>query len=170
MAMLTLIMLPLTTRTELLAEDQEKAKEEERQWGEEVNGCRISIKLKDYDEKEHGPVTLSIIVRNTGKEILKYPHGTACRMFALSVKDDKGEAVPLTRFTKSMIYSGGIYNFLIMELAPGEQKEYSHIADKMYDMTLPGTYKVTVTLYIRDAENKEQIPVKSNTITVIVRD
>ena len=170
MAMLTLIILPLMTRTNLLAEDQEKAKAEERQWGEEVNGCRISIQAKDYESKEYSLVTLSIIVKNTGKETVTFLEPLAFFGFTVTVKDAKGEQVRRTRYGEHLRRL--IFNFeqALVELAPSEQKEYLFAVNRKYDMTLPGTYTIAATHNIYDAENKKQLQVKSNTITVKVPD
>ena len=133
-------------------------------------GCRISIQAKDYDDKEYGPVTLSIIVKNSGKGTVTYVEPTLFFDFGLTVKDSKGEEVPRTRYGEHIHHS--IWNFerAVVELAPGKQKEYSLVVSRAYDMTLPGTYTIAATLADYPLEHDESIPLRSNTITVKVPD
>ena len=165
-AMLTVTIVALTSGTGVRAEEEEKAKPEEREWGEEVNGCRVSIQLKDYDEKKYGPVTISTVVKNTGKGTVTYFETLVYRDFVLTVKHEDGEEVPLTAYGKKIRISEEIFRRMVVTLAPGEQEEHTLIANAMHVMTPPGTYAIAATIEILDPETRKLLPVKSNTITV----
>ena len=167
-AILTLVIVTLTTRMGLRAEETVEALAEKREWGEEVNGFRISIQAKDYDDKEYGPVILSIILENAGKETVTYSAKLAIEDYGLIVKDRKGNEVPRTRYGVHISQLWAISGRKTMTIAPEEQQENSIVASRISDMTLPGTYTIAATISIRDPESKKQIPVKSNTITVKV--
>ena len=167
-AVLTLTIVALTSWMGVRAEEEEKAKAEEREWGEEVQGLRMSIQLQDHDEKNCGPVTLSIIVKNVGKGVAMYTESSVYRDFDLTIKDTEGKEVPLTKYGEHIRDPRLRFNLRLVKLQPGEQEEHSLIANRAYDMTLPGKYTITATLKIHDAENNKWVPVTSNTITVEV--
>ena len=173
-AMLTLVVVALATRTHVLAEEEEKAKAEEREWGEEVRGLRLSIQLKEYDKKEYGPVTLSIVVKNVSENVVNYIAPSLFFDYGLTVKDSKGDEVPLTRYGERIRNSGEDFKRALVNLKPEEQKEYTLVVSRYYDLTLPGTYTIVASLPVTGPPDRafglpsDPVPVTSNTITVKV--
>ena len=167
-AMLTVVIFGLMTRTNVVAEKEEKTEVEKREWGKEVDGCRVSIQLKDYDEKKYGLVTLSLIFKRTGERRVRFEEPSLWTHYNLTVKNAKGERVPLTRYAEHLVRQSPDRKTVLVELPPDGQREYLLPMSRYYDMTLPGTYTISATLADCFITSNESIPLVSNTITVKV--
>lgn len=134
-------------------------------------------------------VTLKFAVKNTTDKILTWwPNSRSVfkdyqiRVKRVSKDKDGKETLtlmPLTEFGKAALGSFGISRGWFTNLKPGEStREISIAINRYFDMTLPGTYSITVHQHavlggevkgITDFEKNEQILMASRAIQVEVQ-
>lgn len=150
-----------------------------RKWGDEVNGCRMAIEV---DKKEFDPCTpikVTVYITNTGKTVLPVIFVDLYTQNSFTVKNDKGETVPLTRLGEMLTRETVIFGRSGSNLESGEETYYSFVLNMVHDMTAEGSYSVTLKrkIWKRGDDGKpiktdgkhEEIEVTSNTIEVKVK-
>jgi hypothetical protein len=121
------------------------------------------------------PIVINIIVSNNGDERIiyemKYNHTKfSVYNFPLSVKNDKGEDMPLTEFGMQMKKILTPERSAQGSFGPGQIREYSIIANRHFDMTLNGKYKVRFSGSFYDKTSKSLVTIKSNEIEIEISD
>ncbi|MCD4824707.1 MAG: hypothetical protein K8S55_08870 [Phycisphaerae bacterium] len=93
-------------------------------------------------------MNLAVSLTNKSQKVVKYgPTDGSYRDFIINVKDLGGKAVPLTRFGKKWLArkrKHGFKKFNPKPIKPGETATITFNLSLLFDLTLPGTYRVTV--------------------------
>jgi len=139
---------------------------------EDLNLILKTEKTK-YDIRE--PIVVIIVVSNSGDERIiyevKYIHSKfRVYNFPLSVKNDKEKDMPLTEFGRQIQTTVSLKNSAQGSFGPGQIREYSIIANRHFDMTLAGKYKLTFSGSFYDKVTKSMVTVKSNEIEIEISD
>ena len=119
---------------------------------------------------------LRLAIENKGNAVLSYVELNPEVMFTVIVKNSDGEIMPLTRYGNRL--KGGLKNsipqpsfFFIQELKPGIGENYKILLNRLYDMSIPGTYSISSSMVIGigdDAIHAEDMELVSKSISVNV--
>ena len=152
----------------LTAAQQEVPATGDKQWGKQVEGYELSLSTEKNEVLPDEPIFVRIALRNSGESdatIVRLPFLPFCKIEVRSAKD---EIAPLTLFGKS---ASKLFSVMTQPLAKGDEFVVIVQLNRLYDMTLPGRYKVTATrtVWRRDGSGGTA-GVVSNTIEVRVKD
>jgi hypothetical protein len=97
------------------------------------------------------PIVLDIRVLNRVEEILRLPaRRIAQKDYVITLTDERGKPVPLTRYGRSVygrppIDSAGV---AVLEILKGKPVTAKLYLNRIYDLTVPGKYLVSVHAYV----------------------
>jgi hypothetical protein len=86
------------------------------------------------------PVLIKIVLKNTGKTIVRYDIPIPENDFEFTVRDASGELMPPTRYRRSRL--GPRTSTHLGGLGPGDSEEYVVRINQIYDMTETGEYTI----------------------------
>lgn len=119
-------------------------------WGPVFRGLRMSSSVERARCQTTQPITLEVVIKNTSQEVV-FLGGAALdyASFDIAVSyigggQSQGGRVPLTRYGQKLFAVFDAAKNPPVELKPGEERPYRFALNRMYDMTLAGTYSVAV--------------------------
>ena len=147
-----------------IAEDNEV-----KDWGPASEGCQLSIEAEKYKFNYCQPIALKVTIRNSGTKQISFADTSPYYDFTVTVINDKGESVPLTAYGKHITSNRGNSRNVMIQLDPGQKREYFLLVNRMHDMSFKGIYSITVkrSVFKRDGEGLAEVV--SNTIEVEVK-
>jgi hypothetical protein len=156
------------------AADQETPADENEknvQWGEQVEGYRLSLST---DKAQFAPgerVDLHVVLRNVGPDDARVATGRLMVFHTFTVLLPSGQEAPLTLYGQRQVQSrlnpGGRG---VVVLEPGEELTTDLDLNRLFDMTLTGTYKVTAKRAVWSrGEPRETVHVVSNTLEITIK-
>lgn len=116
-----------------------------------MRGAELSVSLPGkYHTGEEVASTFSL--KNNGKSDLFYGHTTDYNDFRVTIHDSQGKLVPFTRFGEEELSGTGegqiVKKYFVKKLAPGETLQHSYNLERLFDLTVAGKYKVSVSIEI----------------------
>jgi hypothetical protein len=118
---------------------------EDLQWGEPVNGWRLSLSLDKEIFTVEEPILATIVFQNVStREQALGGHGRDFD-YTLDCKTDYGEKVPFTLFGKKMLVNREIAKTTGGILQPKEQIVVEVSISHHLDLSLPGKYRLSVS-------------------------
>ena len=137
------------------------------------NPALDNVQLHAQTEEEMyipgAPILLKVVVRNnTEKPFLLVDTRRPERDFQLGVRDEEGQSVALTKEGEGLVNNTAIFRRVAVEIKPGEKVEHSFTINKLFEMTVPGTYSVTIKREIRGQDGHPVGEVTSNTVRIKV--
>ena len=169
-------------------ESQEKPTKEvisKKEWGPELNGCQMKIKVDNEKFNPCTPIVISVYIKNVGKTPLPFILRNSYLDTTFEVKDEKGNTVPETSFGKWILNAEDPGGLSGCDLDNGEEIDITFLINRLYDMTKEGTYLITARFKVPKRDDKgnpirnedksigtrmyEMIELTSNTIEVQVR-
>ncbi|HEX5733475.1 MAG TPA: hypothetical protein VF131_11635 [Blastocatellia bacterium] len=115
------------------------------------------------------PILLKVVVRNnTQNTIFIVDTRNPARDFKFDVRNEEGESVALTKDGEDLVNNTAIFRRVAVEIKPGKEVEHSFTINKLFEMTVPGTYSVTVKREIRGQDGHPLGEVTSNTVKIKV--
>jgi hypothetical protein len=129
----------------------------------------LSIVLPEKEVKVGSYVRVNVITTNVSVRDMPVvvPVRTVECDYDVFVRDEKGNAAPLTEYGKK-IYSrtrdcqSGFNSVVSGTLKPGATVQEHFFVNSVYDLARPGTYTVQI------AARRRSVQIKSNTLTFIV--
>jgi len=109
-----------------------------------ATGYLLSVTLEKPEVSASEPVVIRVAVKNGSKESISYILELPEKTFKLSVKDAKGREVPLTAYGKRLFGKRpqGESGTQGVNLKPGAKSEFRMLVNRIYDMTVSGTYTI----------------------------
>ncbi len=111
------------------------------------NHVEIVLKIKKK-QLAGDPILLNITLNNKGKKQATHGYTNFYRDFRIIVKEPSGKEVPFTKFGKHRIGKTRkieeVFVFDHKPLAPGQSYCAIFNLSLLFDLTLPGTYRVSV--------------------------
>lgn len=132
------------------------------QWGAAVGGWRLSGSLDKAEFKVGEPVPLNLVLENSSDTPLTFGAQNPDFDYFLKCNNERGEDVPLTLYGQRMKANRGLGKYIVAELGPKEQRAQELSLTRHLDLTLPGSYTVTVTREVFPARNRGEPAVVSN--------
>ena len=118
-----------------------------------ATGYLLSLTIDKAEVRPSQQIVVGITVTNGTKQTVRYVDEHFEKEFKMSVKDEKGTEVPLTSYGRLLFAAdpaakgfGGILSF---DFNPGEKMEYRMLVNRIYDMTLAGTYTIVASRTFR---------------------
>ena len=171
-------------KTELSSEHEDteptsKPSHPESKWGPEKNGCCISIEVEKKEFfRGYEPINVTVYIKNTGKFSLLIIDEDVFIDNAFDIKDEKGD-VPLTEFGKALKKPKENLEPKTINIEPSKEISYTVLLNRIYDMTLKGSYSVTLErkIIMNGNDGKpvskdgkyEEVEMTSNTIMIEVK-
>lgn len=94
------------------------------------------------------PLPLRVAVTNISTSDIRYYNSKGLYGVAIAVFDQRGDAVPLTRWGRRHLESDGdFFRFVTLTLSAGETFELAENIARDFDLSIPGDYVVTVSWY-----------------------
>ena len=124
------------------------------------------VKKEIFGSKELLPLTLSI-KNNTRTAVFlleTYPE----RDYSFQVRNERGETVSLTEAGEHLVNNTSTYRSIKLRIEPGQEVHHTVTINKLYDMTTPGVYAITIRRKVVTKKGKEPIEIKSDTISVTI--
>ena len=138
-------------------------------WGEIIDGVQLGICLKKDRFPVCEPVHLVIMLKNVGKDPVKYAETYPEQDYSLLVTDKNGKVVPLTRYGARLSKNvGEVLRRVVKTLGPNGEARVELLVNRLYDMTEAGAYSITVTRPIAKKDGNGVVVVQSGTLNVQV--
>jgi hypothetical protein len=135
------------------------------QWGPVVGGWRLSISLDRTEFRPVDPIILTIVFENASTSPQEYGAQAKFFDYFLSCRDEQGKEVPLTLYGERMKGNRGHGRYVGGELNHGERLVNELSITRFLDLTLDGTYTLTVSRDVFPHRENKTPPVKSNSIS-----
>lgn len=152
--------------------------------GQQNAPVTLSISAPSTVLKVGEQVRLEVIAKNSSGQMVKIytasgkPNGGEAEDYnGIDVRDAQGKMLPridgrpITRRDGTIMRTHGLFSLRPVALAPGEQFRDFTVLNRLFDLTKPGTYTVTVKQEIR-LDNAVPEPMRatstSNTLTITI--
>jgi hypothetical protein len=141
-------------------------------WGQAAGGFRISATANKDRYACGEPVILSVIVQNVDTRDREFPYDVLQeRDFWITVVDEHGKQMPLTRFGTHINPTNGFFEASMPRtIHPRGELTWTLVPSRVADMTLLGRYTITVSHQIALPGNPGPSRVVSNPVVVSVGD
>lgn len=137
--------------------------------GAVVEGFQVTAQTSEEHYTPMTPIVFSIALRNTTDKMLPFVDSNSRWMYKYEVTDEKGEAVPYTRYGKATLTVKTYTGIGTHELPAGHEKKDEVMINRYFDMSRDGTYFVKFTRLMVPKLDKTGITsVESNTVEVVV--
>jgi hypothetical protein len=101
------------------------------------------------------PITVVVTLKNTSQESFAIVHTSPLRDYQIDVRDFKGAQVERTPHGRSVLHPPDIIGRIVKKtLLPGESVRDELELDLAFVLTAPGTYSVSVSRVVADANNR----------------
>lgn len=115
------------------------------------------------------PIVLQATLKNVSDKVRTYVRSQPEEDFALTVSDDWGEGVPLTKYGQSLKERFRThFSIGSAPLASGEEEHVTLLVNRIYDMSKSGGYSIVVKHHVPKLDRMATVEVVSNTVHVRV--
>lgn len=139
-------------------------------WMDEVFGCRLTVKTAGTEFGAGEPIVVQWELKNVSQEPQKIAMRLGPEVWFFRVKDQLGDSIPLTRYGRQLrgeIPSRGRRGSMAgTTLYPGQSMRATFILNQFCDLSLHGTYTVTVAMNI--GKGVDFVKLKAAPLTVKV--
>ena len=136
-----------------------------------TDGLQLFIHPQKQVFSAEEPVMVNMQLRNGRKADLSFEeYGPPLRSVSVIIKNERGQDVPLTAFGKHLY---GKQPFLLGHAVyvPSEMRATYHFwLNRAFDLSLPGTYAVTIRKTLDNNARSDKTSIVSNTASVTVQD
>ncbi|MBV9470075.1 MAG: hypothetical protein JO316_25550 [Abitibacteriaceae bacterium] len=112
-----------------------------------ATGLHLSVEMERAEVYAGEQVVAKVTLRNESSTTISYWGVYDDESFTYTIKDWRGN-VPLTRYGKLVIKppGGPIYSVMVLthHLKPGQEYKCRILLNRLYDMTPPGKYSITL--------------------------
>ena len=129
----------------------------------------LSATLEKESARAAEPVVIFIILKNISQQPGSFVRSSLLRDYNVSVTNEKGEEMPLTRFGRlEHDAAGGHFRRIVQSIAPGEQVQDRLLVNRLYDMTMEGKYTVRIqrSVVAQHSGKPAWITAKDVTVTI----
>jgi hypothetical protein len=137
-------------------------KNQDRAWGQPVEGCRLSISVPASKIEAGRPVELTLVFRNDGPTEMKFPKFSMWFNYEYAILYDENQEVPLTPFGEHQKESSVMSAMAASDVAPGEELTSTVEISRLYDLSRPGKYTVEASKDLPSRSGQGFIKVVSN--------
>lgn len=115
-----------------------------------TQGVEISLRLEREQYRADEPITLELVIKNTGTEVVDLGMSASdLSSFDFVVRYvgggmTQGGRMPLTKYGTKLLQEVPAAKNILIQLKPGEQRPYRFALNRMIDLTLSGSYSVVV--------------------------
>lgn len=121
------------------------------------------------------PVNIEITLKNTGPATMKFPLELAeiqgSKSFTLQIRRPDGSALPLT-LLGHQLYEPDVrqgFEFAQMEIGAGQSFSATLPADRIFDLSLDGSYQIIARALVWHLGGNYCVPIKSNELVVTLQ-
>jgi hypothetical protein len=151
------------------ANAQSTTNEVKREWGQEIQGYSISISTSKNVFAPAEPISMTITLKNIGKESLWLVRGNTFLFYNVNVLLPDKKPAPQTLYGARRIgNASGIAGVASYYLKPGEETSTEIPLSRLFDFSLAGTYEISVIRKIKIQKDNQWLDVPSNQIEVTV--
>lgn len=116
------------------------------------------------------PVWVNLVVKNVGHRAQILVAADPEKIYKFTVKNEKGEDVPLTEYGKSIqTGSEDFWGKAYLTIKPGQEHEDKVLISRIYEMRSTGRYFISASRMVFRQDNKGVAEVTSNTVEVIMK-
>lgn len=140
------------------------------QWGSISEGLQLSVQLEKVILRVREPIVLKLLIKNTTKEVLPLVVSSPDMDYQISIRDEKGQNVALTKYGEKLRRNAGDHLArAVIKVSPGQEVSHSLTVSEIYNMTAPGTYSITAkrTVFRRDGKGIAELMSNMIEVTVI---
>lgn len=120
-------------------------------------------KVEPSNIKPDTPVVLQLAFKNTTDRRLKMNVMAFGIGIKLNLKNERNEQIHLTRYGE-MLQNQEHISRTSIEVASGQEAKYRVTLNRLYDLTMSGTYEVTATAYAPKLNGLGEAELKSNPV------
>ena len=128
--------------------------------------CQLSAQFEKDTYAPCAPVLLWISIRNTTKHPVVMFETRPENHYRLVVRDERGNIVPLTSYGQGI---GEVLRNVRVTLDPGKEVREHILLNRLYDMTVSGTYTVTAKRRVFRSEGMLPSDVLSKPAAVTIK-
>lgn len=163
-----IILVALALGGVVLGQSEEKAENQEQatasSWVEKAassNGVELSAKVMRCQDAGHPILLVMNFSRSKGVPVNSF-YGLPCDFLRFMIVDENNDAVPLTRYGKAYFESqlAEVNREVIWTPVAEESCKLELDISRLFDLTLPGKYRITVT--------KDMQPVTGDQFTIVL--
>jgi len=133
-------------------------------FGDPMKGLRLGVALDKPIYRQGENPLLRVTLLNSGDEAFPLTIAHGGMESSINVRGPDGKSVPLTRFGEREAASTP-YSYRISQLKPGQPMESFLVLNRLYDMSLEGTYTIVLSRVIAK-EGDRPIVLTSGTATL----
>lgn len=135
------------------------------------DGCFLLVVLDQDEYSSKEAIDLDITLKNTGKDIVTFAVAQPLLVLDIQVTLPNGDSAPLT--LEGHRQKEAFASYRTKKIGQGEQYTYSIPAlDRLFDMTLSGTYTLNVKTKVYNLQNgsKEAVQIKSKSVELTIKE
>jgi len=134
-------------------------------------GLRLAMKIEKATFAPGEQIAITVVARNDSEERLfvidtYHPEWDT----KLDVKEEAGGKVALTEDGERLTKNIAIFRDIRVEINPGDELQKDFVINKLFDMTAPATYSITVKRSFCFSGTNVFMVATSNTVKVTVVD
>lgn len=133
-----------------------------------AKGIQLTLRTLKENFRSDEEVLLWLRVRNSTRRSVFLVETYSEREYKFDVKNEKGEGVPLTEEGERLLNNNAIYRSGPLMIEPGEEKQHNVSINRIYNMTTPGMYTVTVRRKVFKLNGQQFAEAVSNALKVRV--
>lgn len=142
----TIVLIQLLTLLNVVAEVSENIKQIDEQAERAVlkNGVEMTVQVNKNNIVSQ-PLAMKISLTNLSDETISHGHIRGYDDYDVVVLDSFGMQVPLTRYGKNCVASKEGGKLAIADLQPGWMYSITLNLQRLFDLTIPGKYQVSIS-------------------------
>lgn len=147
----------------------EKQKEKASAWGDVSAGFQLMAHADKEQVNRGDAISIKITIKNSSREVLRLIETSAEKDYRIDIENQYGQQISLTeygRHIRKLANEGTDFRLVGVKLKPGEKRENVVDVSKLYDLTVPGTYRITVKRTVQAKGREGTAEVVSNKIEI----
>jgi hypothetical protein len=141
------------------------------QWGPETEGFRLSIAIDQDEFTPDQPVFLRVTLKNVGPEEVQVEKIGSIRSYKMAVLLPRTEKQAPPTLRGKRLLESPLAKATSFGLAVNEEATDTVHLNRVFDMTLSGTYKVTVKRMVPKRDGSDEYTyVTSNAIKITIKE
>jgi len=124
----------------------------------------VAVSFRQERYSAAAEVELLVTVKNTTEHIIGFYSGGPERDWYFVLRDEEGHEMPPTRYNREIVQplqASKIYpSQRIVSLRPGQAVSYTFVLSRLYDLTMPGKYRLTAEREVLYRQNGKAEPAR----------
>ena len=133
-----------------------------------LEGIQFSARLEKELASSAEPNLLRLSIKNVSKSVVLLAATYPERDYKFDVRNEKGESAPLTKAGEHLVNDTSVYRSVRLKIKPGEEIQHNVAINRLYDMSAPGTYFITIKRKVFGQEHKIFAEAVANIVKVRV--